>query len=194
VRRVKTASGATAVQIVHKRGRVVVGIDHIGSAHDDARLELLLHTARERLHGGQQALELELEGPAPMAGSAGRPVVEATGSLVPWDALVGLYAALGFAVIRDEAFRALVSGRIIEPTSKIDTVRVLTEVGVAPSSRATFRRCLQRIVERGYRGWSRRPATRMPPVGAGWCWCWCSTTSPRSTSRPRARTGYARSA
>jgi hypothetical protein len=54
VRRVKTASGATAVQIVHKRGRDVVGIDHIGSAHDDAALALLLHTARERRHAGQR--------------------------------------------------------------------------------------------------------------------------------------------
>ena len=149
MRRVKTASGATAVQIVHKRGRVVVGIDHIGSAHDDGQLELLLHTARERLHAGQQTLELEV--PAPMAGSMGQPVVEATGSLVLWDALVGLYDALGFDVIRDEAFRALVLGRIIEPTSKVDTVRVLTEVGVVAPSRATFRRCLQRIVERDYR-------------------------------------------
>jgi hypothetical protein len=62
----------------------------------------LLHTARERLHAGQQALELEV--PAPVAGSVGQPVVEATGSLVLWDALVGLYDALGFAVIRDERF------------------------------------------------------------------------------------------
>ena len=93
MRRVKTASGATAVQIVHKRGRVVIGIDHIGSAHDDGQLELLLHTARERLHAGQQALELEV--PAPVAGSVGQPVVEATGSLVLWDALAGLYDALG---------------------------------------------------------------------------------------------------
>jgi hypothetical protein len=149
VRRVKTASGATAVQIVRKRGRVVVGIDHIGSAHDEGQLELLLHTARERLHTGQQVLELEV--PAPMAGSVGQPVVEATGSLVLWDALVGLYDTLGFGVIRDEAFRALVLGRIIEPTSKVDTVRVLTEVGVVAPSRATFQRCLQRIVERDYR-------------------------------------------
>ena len=78
MRRVKTASGATAVQIVHKRGRVVVGIDHIGSAHDDEQLELLLHAARERLHAGQQVLELE--DPAPRAGSVpspvGQPVVE----------------------------------------------------------------------------------------------------------------------
>ena len=32
VRRVTTASGATAVQIVHKRGRRVRSIEHIGSA------------------------------------------------------------------------------------------------------------------------------------------------------------------
>ena len=41
VRRVKTASGATAVQIVHKRGRDVQGIEHIGSAHDADQLALL---------------------------------------------------------------------------------------------------------------------------------------------------------
>ena len=46
MRRVKTASGATAVQIVHKRGRQVVGIDHIGSAHDEQRLALLLEAAK----------------------------------------------------------------------------------------------------------------------------------------------------
>jgi hypothetical protein len=35
VRKVPTASGARAVQIVHKHGRRVEGIEHIGSAHDD---------------------------------------------------------------------------------------------------------------------------------------------------------------
>jgi hypothetical protein len=150
VRRVKTASGATAVQIVHKRGRDVVGIDHIGSAHDDAALALLLHAARERRHAGQQALELDLD-TAPAPDQSGRPVVEATGSLILWDALSSVYDALGFSAVRDEAFRALVLGRIIEPTSKVDTVRVLTEVGVGAPSRATSQRCLRRIVERDYR-------------------------------------------
>jgi hypothetical protein len=36
-----TASGETAVQIVHKRGRVVEGIDHVGAAHDADQLALL---------------------------------------------------------------------------------------------------------------------------------------------------------
>jgi hypothetical protein len=48
VRRVKTASGATAVQIVHKRGRRVLSIEHIGSARTDDELAVLLQVAGER--------------------------------------------------------------------------------------------------------------------------------------------------
>jgi hypothetical protein len=59
VRRVRTASGATAVQIVHKRGRTVLGIEHIGSAHDDGQLAMLLETAQAQLNAGQQMLPIE---------------------------------------------------------------------------------------------------------------------------------------
>ena len=45
MRRVKTASGATAVQIVHKRGRRVLSIEDIGSAHTDDEVFLLLQVA-----------------------------------------------------------------------------------------------------------------------------------------------------
>ena len=37
---------------------------------------------------------------------------------------------LGSTQVGDEAFKALVLARIIEPTSKVDTVRVLAELGV----------------------------------------------------------------
>ena len=36
LRKVKTASGATAVQIVEKRGGVRTILEHLGSAHDEA--------------------------------------------------------------------------------------------------------------------------------------------------------------
>jgi Transposase DDE domain len=149
VRRVKTASGATAVQIVHKRGRQVVGIDHVGSAHDQDRLALLVETARQRMHADQHALELDVAPPRPA--DPGSPVVESTGSLILWIALCGLYDALGFAAVDDEAFRALVLGRIVEPTSKLDTVGVLGALGVGAPSRVTFMRCLKRVVTKDYR-------------------------------------------
>src|SRR4051812_19310808 len=58
VRRVRTASGAVAVQVVTRRGRVVEGIEHVGSAHTDAQLALLLAAAGELLSPGQEELDL----------------------------------------------------------------------------------------------------------------------------------------
>ena len=51
----------------------------------------------------------------------------------------------------DETFKRLVLARIIEPTSKADTIRVLGEIGVrAPGLRTIFR-SLDRCVDRDYR-------------------------------------------
>jgi hypothetical protein len=186
VRRVKTASGATAVQIVHKRGRQVVGIDHVGSAHDQDRLALLVETARQRMHADQHALELDVAPPQPA--DPGSPVVEATGSLILWDALRGLYDALGFAAVDDEAFRALVLGRIIEPTSKLDTVRVLGELGVSAPSRVTFMRCVKRVVAKDYRSVIAAACYRHATRGGGLALVLYDVTTPllRDTTRGRA--------
>src|SRR2546421_7557703 len=64
VRTVKTASGARAVQIVHSCRRGSRDIEHIGSAHDDAELELLKAAARQRLAAGQGELDLGLDAAA----------------------------------------------------------------------------------------------------------------------------------
>ena len=58
VRKVRTASGAVAVQVVTRRGRQVERVEHVGSAHTDAELALLLAAARERLAPGQGVLDL----------------------------------------------------------------------------------------------------------------------------------------
>ena len=49
VRTVKTASGATAVQIVWSSRRGSRSIEHVGSAHDEAELAALKAAAAERL-------------------------------------------------------------------------------------------------------------------------------------------------
>jgi hypothetical protein len=60
VRTVKTASGATAVQIVWSTRRGSRQIEHLGSAHDDGEVEALKAAARQRLTDGQGALDLGL--------------------------------------------------------------------------------------------------------------------------------------
>jgi hypothetical protein len=61
VRTVKTASGATAVQIVYSSRRGSRDIEHLGSAHDDTELEALKAAAAQRLAAGQGELDLGLE-------------------------------------------------------------------------------------------------------------------------------------
>ncbi len=70
VRTVKTASRATAVQIVWSTRRGSRQIEHLGSAHDDAEVEALKAAARQRLAEGQGALDLGLQ----TAGADGEPL------------------------------------------------------------------------------------------------------------------------
>ena len=186
MRRVRTASGAVAVQVVVKEHGEVVEVDHVGSAHTDAELALLLTAATDRLHPGQEVLDL---GPLPQPrvrladvadwSDAGRDQIGAvaaggeveiagkrqvdgcgrvvrTSALTPaltlWSVLEQAWTALGFDVVSDDAFRAVVLARMIEPVSKADTVRVLDEIGVAGPSLRTIFRALGRCEKRDYRG------------------------------------------
>ncbi len=75
-----------------------------------------------------------------------------TSALALWSVLEQAWTALEFDVVADEAFRAVVLARIVEPISKADTPRVLDEIGVAGPSLRTIFRALGRCVERDYRG------------------------------------------
>lgn len=61
-----------------------------------------------------------------------------------WDSLDTAFRALGFDGLTpgDDVFRQLVLARIIEPTSKIDSLRVLDEAGIASVSYPTINRRL----------------------------------------------------
>jgi hypothetical protein len=150
VRTVTTASGARAVQIVHGSRRGSRTIEHVGSAHDELELEALKAAARQRLAGGQAELDLGLNASSnaaalASAGPSARPLEIASSRMGHlWDGLSSVYNELGFdrAAGGDEVFRQLVLARIIEPTSKADSLRVLTEVGVDAVSYPTLNRHL----------------------------------------------------
>lgn len=65
IRTVRTRSGATAVQIVEKRGQRIINVQHFGSAHTPEQLALLKSAAEDALHPGQQAFDLEVSPPSP---------------------------------------------------------------------------------------------------------------------------------
>lgn len=151
VRTVKTASGARAVQIVYSSRGGSREIEHIGSAHDDAELEMLKAIARQRLAGGQEELDLGLDDAGPAAGG---PLEIARSRMEHlWNALFHAYAALGFdaASEGDEVFRQLVLARVIESTSKQDSLRVLDEAGITSVSYATVKRRLPLYADQQWR-------------------------------------------
>jgi len=141
VRTVKTASDATAVQIVHSSRAGSREIEHIGSAHSQEAVEALKAAARQRLHVNQDALDLGDGRPA------GEPLsITRTRAAHLWEALSGVCDRLGLDVVtgQDEVFKALVLARVIEPVSKLDTILVLAEIGVDPPGYRTIFRRLKR--------------------------------------------------
>jgi hypothetical protein len=124
LRKVRTASGATAVQIAERVGGRDKVIEHLGSAHSEAELAVLMQAGRQKMHEGQGELDLGL-------GERGsrEAVVVGQRSRVLIEVVEGAWRQLGFDVVGDEAFFQLVLARLVEPTSKADSVRVLTELG-----------------------------------------------------------------
>jgi hypothetical protein len=124
-------------------------IDHLGSAHDEAGVAALKAAAAQRLAAGQAQLDLGL---AARSESDPLPITSSKAAQL-WDALCCAYEVLGFeeAAGEDESFRQLVLARIIEPTSKADSLRVIEETGVAPVSYPTLNRRLPVFAKPSFR-------------------------------------------
>ena len=174
VRRVRTASGATAVQIAESVAGQRRIVRHVGSARDEADLGLLMERARRLLDDDRQgvldlgitpvAAKATMVGPPqPLSllpgagsGSSARPLVSRsrvlkTSSGLLFEVLAGVYASLGLEVVGDDSFRDLVIARVVEPTSLLDVDRVLAELGQKAVSLSTRKRTLRRAHQGSYR-------------------------------------------
>jgi transposase len=69
-----------------------------------------------------------------------------------WKVLTRAYTRLGFDVLDDDGFRAMVLARIVEPTSKAEVVRVIEEIGAPAIGLQTLFRSLKRCQAKDYRG------------------------------------------
>ena len=148
VRKSAGRSGATKVQIAERRAGRNVILEHVGTARSEAELAVLVAEAQRRLRPGQEALDLGLEN-APAPTRTG--VITGKRSAVLWRVLTEAYSRLGFDTAEDDAFREVALARVIEPTGKADSLRVLDEVGVAHAWLRTIFRMLARAGAGGYR-------------------------------------------
>lgn len=144
IRKVKTGSGATAVQVAYKSGGKITRIIHVGSAHTAEHLESLIFLANQKLLGTQQPLfsepntELQVK-------------IRNSHSALLLELLQKQYKKIGFQQLEDNDFEYLCLGRIVEPVSKLDTIRVLNDLGVHHLNRDRLYRCLARASQENYR-------------------------------------------
>ena len=108
------------MQIVSKSGGVRRIVEHLGSAHDETELEVLLEAGRQKIAAwqGQGLLDLESLEPAPGRTGLATTTVESKHSRLLWEVLHGAYQRLGEAVGGDRAFEQMVLARLVEPSSK----------------------------------------------------------------------------
>ena len=173
IRKVPTRSGATAVQIAEYAAGKQRIISHVGSAHTEAELGVLLERARVLMADpAQLVLDVQAAPAPPVAGLLKPPGtatlfdadddpptvrrdgpgrVVGTDSRVLFAVLAAVYADLGFDTLGDRVFRDLVLARVVEPTSLLDVGRVLTDLGRSPASYATMKRALKRVVTGEFR-------------------------------------------
>jgi len=107
-------------------------------------LKILLAVARTRLHKDQLELFPEVEPTFRMG-------IKQSFSALLWSTLQEQYIRLGFDQLNDDVFEALCLSRIIEPTSKLDSIRVMSDMGIEPIDRNKLYRCLAKAADQNYR-------------------------------------------
>ena len=186
----------------------MVVLAHLGSARTDAELGILLDAAQQVVLDGQAALDFEvgaraqsmaqvadfreralLAVPAQSSSPAlvvppGRTLGTSSGLL--YDVLAHVYDWLGFGEVGDDVFRDLVIARIVEPTSKIDALRVLADLGATPVSYKTIDRHVRSLHAARPEMCSPRNALTIPVIAEA-CHC-CSMTSQPCIGKPRKKT------
>jgi hypothetical protein len=125
IRKVRTASGATAVQVVRNEGKKRVVIRHVGSAHTEDECERLLAEAEKyaEAHRRQPNLFAEVSAPGPKLDLARTKLVSVT-HLFARNALLACARLCGLRNM-PELYLDLALMRIIEPTSKLRTLELL---------------------------------------------------------------------
>lgn len=151
IRTVRTKSGATAVQVVQNKGKQRSSLKHIGSAHSEHELELLMAEARQyaEAHCRQPSLFGETL-PEPSQSTLPNVLVHAKLlSVTHQFARRVLLACARKCGLGDlpELYLDLALMRIIEPTSKLKTLELLERYFGVRYIKRTAYRMLFKLIE-----------------------------------------------
>ena len=131
IRKVRTTSGATAVQVVQNKGTARSFLKHIGSAHDEHELALLLDEAKQYIEAHCRQPDLFVVTPAdePSSSSLFKALLDQSSAVgithqFARNALLACARKCGLGSL-PELYLDLALMRIIEPTSKLRSMELL---------------------------------------------------------------------
>lgn len=122
---VKTASGATAVQVVYYRNRKRIIFKHIGSARNTQELETLLLVARDLINNISGDISLFEDVRFDNLLYLDKCEFLGVYSTFLYEALIQIMTRMGFDIIKKQLLLDLVIIRIVEPASKLRSIELL---------------------------------------------------------------------
>lgn len=138
IRKTKTASGATAVQVVRYEKRKVVVLKHVGSAKTDGELVALIESAAAWVRDSVQQTLFAKEPRRHIALSTAR--LLGVDHVFARDALLDVARTLGFETLASPLLLDLAIMRIVEPSSKLRAIELLDRYfGVRYAERTVYR-------------------------------------------------------
>ncbi len=150
IRKVKTASGATAVQVVRNEGKRRIIIKHIGSAHSDSECELLMAEAENyaEAHRKQPSLFAGVSASASPSSQLDLSHARLVGvtHLFARNALLACARKCALSAL-PELYLDFALMRIIEPASKLRTVELLHRYFNVRYIKRTVYRMLPKLLE-----------------------------------------------
>lgn len=149
IRKVRTASGATAVQVVQNKGKQRSFLKHIGSAHNEQELDVLLAEARKyaEAHCRQPSFFADTSpSPSPLQTALAHSKLVGVTHQFARKTLLACARTCGLGALA-ELYLDLALMRIIEPASKLRTLELLERYFNVGYARRTLHRLLPKLVE-----------------------------------------------
>lgn len=145
IRLVKTASGATAVQVGYYLGKRFKLKKHIGSAKNEGKVEELKNIAHQYILSHSPQLPLDFNQPYSSEILYKKGIkVDSAYLKQAYDYLLSIYKRIGFLEIDNDYLKNFSIIRVLEPTSKIKSIELLRRYfGIVYRKTTTFRKLLK---------------------------------------------------
>ena len=145
IRKTRTASGATAIQVVRHEGKRRVVVKHIGSAHDQAQLNALIGQAEHYAETHRTQPSLFIQSPPALLDLSHTTLASVT-HLFAREALLICAARCRLDTL-PVLYQDLALMRIIEPASKLRTIQLLEQYFNVVYAERTVYRQLPKLLE-----------------------------------------------